>query len=78
MNRILTPYSLFGVAVAALLLTAKLLISVGVIHWVISALLGLPLWPQLILAGILAVPTLIAMWRIFWLCYDAETSPENN
>ena len=78
MNRILTPYSLFGVAVAALLLTAKLLISVGVIHWVISALLGLPFWPQLILAGILAVPTLIAMWRIFWFCYDAETNLENN
>ncbi|MFE0017661.1 hypothetical protein ACFWXH_22665 [Mesorhizobium sp. NPDC059054] len=78
MNRIITPYSLFGVAVATLLLTAKLLISVGVIHWVIAALLGLPLWPQLILAGILAVPTLILIWRIVWLCYEAETSPENN
>lgn len=78
MNRILTPYSLFGVAVATLLLTAKLLISVGVIHWVITAMLGLPLLPQLILAGVLAVPTLIVMWRIVRLCYDAETSPENN
>lgn len=78
MNRILTPYSLFGVAVATMLLSAKLLISVGVIHWVIVAMLGLPLWPQLILAGILAVPTLILVWRIGRLCYDAETNPENN
>lgn len=78
MNRILTPYSLFGVAAAALLLSAKLLISVGVIHWAVASVLGLPLLPQLILAGILAVPTLILMWRIGRLCYEAETSPENN
>ncbi|MBR2687764.1 MAG: hypothetical protein IKE42_07910 [Aquamicrobium sp.] len=78
MNRILTPYSLFGVAAATLLLSAKLLISVGVIHWVVAALLDLPLLPQLVLAGILAVPTLVLIWRIVWLCYEAETSPENN
>lgn len=78
MNRILTPYSLFGVAVATLLLSSKLIISVGVVHWVVAALLDLPSLPQLILAGVMAVPTLILIWKIGKLCYEAETSPENN
>ena len=74
----LTAYTLFGVAAAALFLSTKLLIVLGTIHWLVSAILGLGLTPQLVRAAIMAPPALIALWRIFRLCYEAETHPANN
>ncbi len=78
MKRTLTAYSLFGVAVTAMFLATKLLVVLATMHWVTSAMLGLALAPQLVLAGIMAIPTLFLLWKIGKLCYQAETSPENN
>jgi hypothetical protein len=77
MQRILTPKTIFATIAAALFLLVKTVTIAGTIVGLFVNWLGVGLTGTLVIAGIAAVPCLMASAIILRWAYDAETDPAN-
>jgi hypothetical protein len=77
MERVLTAKTIFATIAAALFLLVKMFTIAGTIVGLIINSLDIGLTGTIVLAGIAAVPCLMASAIIFRWAYDAETDPAN-
>lgn len=78
MKRVITFSSIAGAIAVALFVSVELLAAMGAALWSISGLMHLGQTASIILACILAIPTLWAVTKICQYSWAAETDPENN